>query len=101
MFVYGTKYYACSFANRSLIVTGLIIFVIMYYYNKLYALLAFFERRLPFDPHSGWCDVQGRRSRIEDFHSIVFQVRSILGMAGTEIFVVLACIVMSYLLGGS
>lgn len=30
--------------------------------------------RLPFDPHSGWCDVQGRRSRIEDYHSIVFQV---------------------------
>ncbi|CAM9227026.1 unnamed protein product [Ectocarpus sp. 4 AP-2014] len=28
---------------------------------------------LPFDPHSGWCDVQGRRSRIEDYHSIVFQ----------------------------
>ncbi|CAN0408052.1 unnamed protein product, partial [Discosporangium mesarthrocarpum] len=28
---------------------------------------------LPFDPQSGWCDVQGRRARIEDYHSIVFQ----------------------------
>jgi serine/threonine protein phosphatase PrpC len=27
---------------------------------------------LPFDSHSGWCDIQGRRSKIEDYHSIVF-----------------------------
>lgn len=27
---------------------------------------------LPLDPHSGWCDIQGRREVIEDFHSIVF-----------------------------
>jgi len=27
---------------------------------------------VPHDPHSGWCDVQGRRAGIEDFHSIVF-----------------------------
>ena len=27
---------------------------------------------VPYDPHSGWCDVQGRRAGIEDFHSIVF-----------------------------
>lgn len=27
---------------------------------------------VPQDPHSGWCDVQGRRAGIEDFHTIVF-----------------------------
>uniref|UniRef100_A0A7S0XDR9 PPM-type phosphatase domain-containing protein n=1 Tax=Chromulina nebulosa TaxID=96789 RepID=A0A7S0XDR9_9STRA len=26
----------------------------------------------PYDPHSGWCDLQGRRKYIEDYHSIVF-----------------------------
>jgi serine/threonine protein phosphatase PrpC len=27
---------------------------------------------LPVDSHSGWCDIQGRRTKIEDYHSIVF-----------------------------
>lgn len=27
-----------------------------------------YHSMLPFDPHSGWCDVQGRRAGIEDFH---------------------------------
>ena len=26
---------------------------------------------LPLDPHSGWCDVQGRRATLEDFHKCV------------------------------
>jgi serine/threonine protein phosphatase PrpC len=30
------------------------------------------HRMLPFDPHSGWCDLQGRRRRIEDFTSLVY-----------------------------
>lgn len=27
---------------------------------------------LPIDPHSGWCDLQGRRKYIEDAHAVVF-----------------------------
>jgi hypothetical protein len=27
---------------------------------------------LPIDEHSGWCELQGRRTYIEDIHSVVF-----------------------------
>jgi serine/threonine protein phosphatase PrpC len=30
---------------------------------------------LPIDPHSGWCDLQGRRKYIEDAHAVVFTPR--------------------------
>ncbi len=29
----------------------------------------------PLDPLSGWCDVQGRRNLLEDYHSIEFNER--------------------------
>jgi serine/threonine protein phosphatase PrpC/serine/threonine protein kinase len=43
-----------------------------FYDTKLLPVCLSDHSMLPIDPQSGWCDLQGRRRYIEDYHSIAF-----------------------------